>query len=638
MTHASAAQQVRAFIDFPPDNAKGQRLRARFESPLALLTAWLPEQVLPLLAELEKHAAQGHWCLGALAYEAASAFDAKLISHPARPGWPLAQFAVFDTALPWPAGDASSQSMDAEANPAWQFSMTERDYASKVESARQAMAAGDCYQINLTGRLEADFSGDVADWMARLQAAQPDGYALWLDWGDRQFLSASPELFFDWRPDTSSNAAKTAATGYLSCKPMKGTAPRNADPLQDAAAKQTLADSAKERAENVMIVDLLRSDMGRIAVAGSVQVEQLFEIQALPTVWQMTSTITARTRPATTLIDIFSALFPCGSITGAPKASAMQWITRLEDGARGVYCGAAGVIKPGGAATFNVPIRSVMLEKNPHQLQSEQQNSLKNSPQKSAQDTAKSSELNTAWQAVYGVGSGITFYANAKDEWIELAHKSRLLERSTQAFDVLETLRLEDGNYWLLELHLARMAQSASYFGYRWDKLEVTAALQALAQKHNAGCWRVRLCTSRSGAISLAAFALEVTPEPVFFKINLDALDTRSSNAEFVQHKTTRRQHYDQRLLPDCFDTLLLNERGEFTEFTRGCLALRIDGEWLTPALQSGLLPSTYRTYLIAEKRISQAVLTPADLQRADGVAFFNSVRGWLAAKIAPGT
>jgi para-aminobenzoate synthetase/4-amino-4-deoxychorismate lyase len=619
LTHASAAQPVRAFIDFPPDQATGQRLRARFESPLALLTAWLPEQVLPLLTELEKHAAQGHWCLGALAYEAASAFDAKLISHPARAGWPLAQFAVFDTALPWPAGDASRQSADAGINPSWQFSMTELEYASKVESARQAMAAGDCYQINLTGRLEADFSGDIAGWMARLQAAQPDGYALWLDWGNRQFLSASPELFFDWRPEGASSADKTGA-GKLSCKPMKGTAPRNADPVQDAAAKQTLADSDKERAENVMIVDLLRSDMGRIAVAGSVQVEQLFEIQALPTVWQMTSTITARTRPATTLVDIFSALFPCGSITGAPKASAMQWITKLEDGARGVYCGAAGVIKPGGAATFNVPIRSLMLEKNPHQLQSE-----KNSPEKNT--------ASTAWQAVYGVGSGITFYANAKDEWIELAHKSRLLERSTQAFDLLETIRLEDGNYWLLELHLARMAQSANYFGYRWDALEVTAALQALAQNHSAGCWRVRLCTSRSGAISLAAFALEVTPEPVLFKINLDALDTRSSNAEFVQHKTTRRQHYDQRLLPDCFDTLLLNERGEFTEFTRGCLALRINGEWLTPALQSGLLPSTYRTFLIAEKRISQAVLTPADLERADGVAFFNSVRGWLAAK-----
>jgi len=591
---------LRAFIDFPESEEAPGRWRARFADPTEVLTAWQPGEVEAVLRRAQAHAEAGRWCLGALAYEAAIAFDATLPTHAPLPGWPLARFAVFDRALPWPEiGERHAASRDTP----WSFSMSRELYGLRVERGREAMAAGECYQINLTGALEAEFSGDVAQWMARMQAAQPDGYLLWLDWGEQQVLSASPELFFHWRPEPGG--------GRLVCRPMKGTAPRHADAALDAQARDQLLASGKERAENVMIVDLLRSDLGRVALPGSVRVPSLFEVQALPTVWQMTSTTTARTRPGIGVPEIFGALFPCGSVTGAPKARAMHWIRELEDGPRGIYCGAAGVLRPGGAATFNVPIRTTMLER-------------------------KAPENPPSWSARYGVGSAVTFYANAQAEWQELAAKARLLERSTQAFDLLETLRLDDGRYWLLEPHLARMACSAGYFGFAWDEAEVRELLQALAQRHPAGAWRVRLTQGSSGRPHAQAFALEPTREPVLFALAKRVPGTQAAPHEFVVHKTTRRDHYESRLRTETglFDTLLLNERGELTEFTRGNVALRIGGQWLTPALHCGLLAGTCRADLLDRGAIAEAVLVPADLERAQEVAFFNSVRGWLRAQL----
>ena len=591
---------MRAFIDFPNGEDTPGRWRASFADPIEVLTARHTGEVAAVLRRAQAHAEAGRWCLGALAYEAAGAFDASLEAHEPLAGWPLARFAVFEHALPWPK---AVESRSASQCTSWNFSMPREIYGQRLEQARAAMGAGECYQVNLTGTLTAEFSGDVAQWMARMRAGQPGGYLLWLDWGEQQVLSASPELFFDWRP--------APAGGRLVCRPMKGTAPRHADAAMDAQAREELLQSGKERAENVMIVDLLRNDLGRIARPGTVRVPQLFEPHALPTVWQMTSTVTARTRPGVGLPEIFGALFPCGSVTGAPKARAMHWIRELEDGPRGIYCGAAGVLRPGGAATFNVPIRTTMLDR-------------------------RVNDGKPSWSARYGVGSAVTFYANAQAEWQELAAKARVLERSTQAFDLLETLRLEDGVYWLLEEHLARMARSASYFGFFCDDAEVRARLQALAQRHPAGVWRVRLTLAPSGHLDAQAFALEPSVEPVLFALAGRALDTQAAAQEFVVHKTTRRDHYDSRLRGESglFDTLLVNERGELTEFTRGNVALLIDGEWLTPALHCGLLPGTYRAELLARGRIAEAVLTPADLDRVQEVAFFNSVRGWLRAQL----
>lgn len=617
---------MRALIDFPAKPPVGAdltppgRWQAHFAEPRAVLTAWHLEEVPGVLQQVQAQARAGRWCVGELAYEAAPAFDAALLTHRARPGWPLARFAVFERVLPWPQSamnDSERPPQRAPTEPAapWRFGRNRQDYAARVERARQAMAAGECYQVNLTEALQARLEGfdaaEVVAWFARLRRAQPGGYQAWLDWGEQQVLSLSPELFFDWQPD--------GAEGLLTCQPMKGTASRHADPLQDAQARQDLLESEKERAENVMIVDLLRNDMGRVAQPGSVRVSRLFEVQALPTVWQMTSTITARTRSAVGLPELFSALFPCGSVTGAPKTRAMHWIRALESGPRGVYCGAVGVVRPGGAATFNVPIRTVTLEREPER-----------------DPAAPRVSGPRPWRAHYGVGSAITFYAEPQAEWQELAAKSRFLERAMGDFELLETLRLQDGQYDLLAQHLARMGSSAAYFGFVWRAGAAQACLTELARAHPLGNYRVRLTWSADGQARAQAFELESLLEPVLFNLSDMPLETLGREHEFVVHKTTRRAHYTARLrpAPGVFDTLLVNERGELTEFTRGNVALKIDGQWLTPALQCGLLAGTLRAELMASGQITEAVLGVADLQRAQEVAFFNSVRGWLRAQL----
>ena len=616
---------MRAYLDFPealPAAVSGlaRRWRARFENPVAILIAKAANEVLPVLEQVHAHALAGRWCVGEVAYEAASGLDAALPVRVPRAGWPLVRFAVYDVAQPCtepdvkPDRDDGAESPKASPRaPSWYNETTYDRYAQQVERAQQAMSDGECYQVNLTHALHGTWDGataaDIATWFTRLRAAQPGGYQAWLDWGDQHVLSLSPELFFDWRPD--------GAQGVLTCQPMKGTAPRDGDPERDAAAATALQSSDKERAENVMIVDLLRNDMGRVAVPGSVKVQELFGVMALPTVWQMTSTLTARTMPAVGIPELFAALFPCGSVTGAPKARAMHWITALEDTPRAVYCGAVGVVRPGGAATFNVPIRTITL----------------------AQPEAQQlTPTQAQWRAHAGVGSAITFYANARAEWQELAAKTRYLERAQSTFELLETLLLENGRYTLLPEHLARMQCSAAYFQFAGSTAKAMAALSALALKHPQGVWRVRLISSALGEVQVQAFELAPTAEPVTINISDMPLDSSGRDHEFLMHKTTRRAHYDTRLRlgSGVFDTLLVNERAEITEFTRGNVALLLDGRWYTPPLGCGLLPGTERARLLAQGRITEQVLTLVDVERAQELAFFNSVRGWLRAVVQP--
>jgi para-aminobenzoate synthetase/4-amino-4-deoxychorismate lyase len=390
---------------------------------------------------------------------------------------------------------------------------------------------------------------------------------------------------------------------------MKGTAARESDPALDQAARERLHASAKERAENVMIVDLLRNDMGRLAETGTVRVERLLDVEAWPTVWQMTSTITAQARPGVDLLAVLDALFPCGSITGAPKRQAMHHITALEAGPRGPYCGALGVVRPGGHATFNVPIRTLSLRRD---------------------------EADTAWQARYGVGSGLTVYADPAAEWRELMTKSRLLHRVGEAFALLETLRLEAGRCWLLDHHLQRLAESAAHFGYPLDLPRVQAALDALCAAHPDGLWRVRLQLAADGGVDAQAFAMTETASPVRVALAPAALNTDDALQEFILHKTTRRAHYEALAPSDpaLFDHLLFNARGEVTEFTRGNVAVLLEGQWVTPPLACGLLAGTYRRELLAQGRLREAVVTMAELDQAKGLAFFNGLRGWLDATL----
>jgi anthranilate/para-aminobenzoate synthase component I len=373
---------VHALLDFPGGAAR--RCRHAFSEPVRVLQADGLEQVAGAVAGAERLACDGAWVLGFVAYEAAPAFDRALTVATPHAGLPLAWFAAYDRARPPPP--------EAEGTPvgmgAWSWRTPPAEASAQIEAIRADIAAGRVYQVNLTTRREASFRGDTRSLFSALRRAQPDGYCLYLDAGAWQILSVSPELFFDRRAD-----------GGLTAQPMKGTAARGSDARRDAAAREALLGSAKEQAENLMIVDLLRNDMSRVAHGGTVRVARLFEAIALPTAWQMTSTIQCRLRAGTGLAEVFQALFPCGSVTGAPKIAAMARIRALEGTARGAYCGAIGVIRPGGHATFNVGIRTVTVD-------------------------------SVRGRAECGIGSGITWDSRAADEIDEWKVKARFLLRA----------------------------------------------------------------------------------------------------------------------------------------------------------------------------------------------------------------
>ncbi|MEZ5643690.1 MAG: chorismate-binding protein [Burkholderiaceae bacterium] len=570
-----------------------------------MVQAWSLDQVRPAIALVEAHAAAGRWCVGGIAYEAAPAFDPCLPTRPADTHWPLVWFGVYDAPVD-PTSPRPPHQAPAPVD--WSMAWDRGHYLSQARLAHNAMTAGECYQINLTtaatGHLE-DGPGDGAGgWMDALHRHQGNAYLLWLDDGRRQVMSASPELFFDWQPGPQG--------GHLRCQPMKGTAARESDPARDRAARDALRASAKERAENVMIVDLLRNDMGRLARTGTVQVDSLLDVQAWPTVWQMTSTVTARTCPGLGLSDVLTALFPCGSVTGAPKRQAMHHIAKLDDRPRGLYCGALGVVRPGGHATFNVPIRTLCLHR-----------------------TGPASP-SSGWLVRYGVGSGLTVCADPADEWREIMAKTRHLHRIGHPFELLETLRLEDGRYSRLPLHLDRLGTAAAHFGHGFDPDHVAHALEDLRATHPHGLWRVRLLLNADGQAHVQAHAMEETAGPVRVALAPRSLNTEEDLREFILHKTTRRAHYEALAPTDpaVFDHLLFNQRGEVTEFTRGNVAVLLDGQWWTPALGCGLLPGTLRRELLENGRLQEAVIPVERLSQAQGLAFFNGLRGWLPAAL----
>ena len=572
--------------------------RHAFTHPTQSLTAHTTNQVRPLLDQVDALARQGHWCIGYVRYEAAPAFDKAFTTHPA--DGPLAYFAIYDQAHPWPETEteteteteAKAESKDPTQDTAqvqWHSPLQRQDFNQRMAHIHQAIAAGDLYQVNYTSPLHGTLQGDARALFKALQRAQPNGYAAFLDTGDEQVLSVSPELFFDWQDDR------------ILVRPMKGTAPRGASAADDERITQTLRTSPKELAENVMIVDLLRNDLSRIAQPFSVKTSRLFHVETLPTVFQMVSDVQARTRPGTTLADVFTALFPCGSITGAPKVRAMQLIKEIEPEARGVYCGTVGVVRPGGHATFNVAIRTVTVR---------------------------------GQAARCGIGSGITFDATADDEWQEWRIKRGFLERASQRFSLLETMRLDNGQWRDAPLHAARLARCAAHFGYPLSTTALQDQLEQLTQSHPHGLWRVRLLLAARGEVSATAYPLEPNPERVTLKL----ADTpfEAADSEFVRFKTTHRAHYDAYNPTDAgvFDTLLYNRHGELTECIRGNIAVKLDGRWITPPLRCGLLGGVARERFLQSGELTKAVVHLQDLPRAQGLAFVNSLRGWLAADL----
>ncbi len=461
-------------------------------------------------------------------------------------------------------------------------SIDEPAYAAMVDAAAALIAAGDIYQANLTFAAHVGVAGHPLSLYRRLRAAAAAPYAALVHTGSAWLLSLSPELFFD------------LDAGRLTARPMKGTAPRGATRADDDAAATALATDPKNRAENLMIVDLLRNDLSRVAAPGSVAVPDLFAVERYPTLLQMTSTITATT--AAHPVDVLTAIFPCGSITGAPKIRAMQVIADLEAGPRGVYTGSIGFIS-GETAAFNVAIRTLVL---------------------TADGTAR-----------IGLGAGIVADSVPADEWRECLAKGAFLARRA-APDLIETMRCEGGTVALLDHHLARLAASADYLGYALDRDAVRGAVEAAAA---GATGRLRLLVSPTGATAVLLSPLPaVPPAPVAVALAPLAVDGDDWR---LRHKTTDRAFYDDaRVASGAFEVVFTTPDGHVTEgsFTN-VFVPRGDGVLLTPPLGLGLLPGILRADLIASGRAVEAALTPADLTH--GFLIGNALRGLLAARLS---
>ena len=510
------------------DDLTGHDPSFRLVGPAGVLEARRPDEVAGVLAAAEQAAARGLWVAGYVAYEAAPGLDPALRVRPPGPddafgAAPLAWFAMFEgreeTVLPDPPAD---QPVVPAAT--WAASMTRASYDAAIGRIHQHIAAGETYQVNFTLRLRARVDGDARGLYRDLCFAQRGAYAGYLDTGRFRVLSASPELFF--RIDGR----------HIATKPMKGTAPRGRWLAEDEEIKRRLEGSVKDRAENAMIVDLLRNDLGRVAREGTVTWSDVFAPERFETVWQLTSGVAADLRPDASLVDVFRALFPCGSVTGAPKVSTMGIIAALEHDARGVYCGTVGYLAPDGApgprARFNVAIRTVV-----HDAET--------------------------GDAAYGVGGGITWDSQAAAEYDETVAKARVLTERRPPLRLLETLAHEpSGGYRRLEEHRARLRSSADYLGIEIDEAAVAAALDREAGRFPTKAARVRLLVDRHGRVEIGSAPLADTREPVRLAIDRDHPVDPADPLLF--HKTTLRGRYEaaRERFPDADDVVLVNTRG----------------------------------------------------------------------------
>ena len=583
------------------DLVAGAERAFRLAEPVGVIEARRPGEVAGAIDAAGSAAARGLWAAGFVAYEAAPGLDPELSVHVRAPDdpfaeLPLAWFALFERKEDLPPLEPGRLDPSGSEGSPWRPSVDRAIYDAAVERIRELIAAGHTYQVNHTIRLRAMIQGDERGFYRDLCLAQRGGYAAFLDLGRFRVLSASPELFF--RIDGE----------RITTKPMKGTAPRGRWPAEDEEIAARLVASSKERAENAMIVDLLRNDLGRICRTGSVEVERMVEAERFETVWQLTSTIEGDLRPEITLLDAFRALFPSGSVTGAPKVRTTRIIADLEDSARGPYCGAIGYLSPPGSgeprANFNVAIRTVVLD----------------------------TQTRTA---EFGVGGGITHDSSASGEYEEILAKARVLSDVRPAFELFESLAHAPAEgFRHLNEHLERLAASARYFGFRFELEEAAATLkQAVDDVTEPSV--VRLTLARDGALSTDVRDLPPAEERV--RVSLDDEPVDPSDV-WLFHKTTRRGPYERRRdrRPDVNDVVLVNDRGEVTESTVANLAVRLEGVWVTPPIDAGLLPGTYRTVLLREGRLIERPVTVDGLRGAGELALVSSVRGWRPAVLVP--
>lgn len=579
-----------------------------FQNPTTILRATHLEDVLPTLSKVDQAIENNQYVAGFITYEAAPAFEPAMHVVEAKSKMPLVWFGVFEK----PTRIASSleeltQTQIFRPSPTWTPEISLAQYRSAIEEIQRAIANGLNYQVNYTFRLRSEFKSHPWEYFVQLYQQQPTAYAAYVEADEWVVCSVSPELFFSWNQPNSDDPEKRLMT-----KPMKGTAARGKTEATDQAAKTWLQASLKNRAENVMIVDVIRNDLSKIAKLNSLEVTRLCQVETYPSVHQMTSTVSAKTNVS--LSEMFRCLFPCASITGAPKIEATKTIAYLEQSPREIYCGSIGIAGPGFQkksrfAQFNVAIRTLLLNREIH-------------------------------QAEYGTGGAITWDSRWEEEYQESQMKSQILHG---VHSLLETLLwCPQKGYILLEEHLTRLKTSSYFFRIPFDLDLIKAALADLpkTQMVKNEPYKVRLTLSRDTGIFCTATLLDVfTPNE---SIQIAKTPIRSTDL-LLQHKTTNRKIYEQLLKehPDATDVILWNEREEITETTRFNILIQVDESlWITPPQSCGLLAGTFRNALLFNPSFRKAlskigiatlqeqIVSMEAFQRASKICIINSLRG----------
>ena len=540
------------------------------------------KEVKHLLAEVEDYQNQGYYVVGYVSYESAPAFETKfeVIDSPLMSEY-LLYFTIHDT--------VQTESIPLTYEPvllpeSWQELTSAEEYKAAIEHIHHHIRQGDTYQVNYTVQLQQNITADTFAIYNRLVVEQNAHYNAFIQHDDVSIISVSPELFF-----------KKDGDG-LTTRPMKGTTNRGLTTETDLKQAQWLAQDQKNRSENMMIVDLLRNDMNRISKIGSENVKSLCLVEQYSTIWQMTSTIETQLLPNSSLGDIFQALFPCGSITGAPKIATMAIIKDVEKQARGVYCGAIGILLPNGPTIFNVAIRTLQMQGN---------------------------------KAIYGVGGGITWDSKWEAEYEETKQKSAVLYRQNPKFDLISTGRIHRGKLLFLKEHLNRLQESSRYFSYPFNKEEVQNQVEDLCQSLDFDTdYRLKMSLAKNGELTFEHNQLTGLAD-VFCQARL-VEQTHPLDSPYTYFKTSYRPHIS--LEPH--EQIYYNQKKELLETSIGNLVLKIEDQLYTPPVHLGLLNGIYRQSLIANNQVTERVLTLDNLKQAQAIYGCNAVRGLYELKV----
>ncbi|MFT4762800.1 MAG: para-aminobenzoate synthetase/4-amino-4-deoxychorismate lyase, partial [Saprospiraceae bacterium] len=594
-----------------------------FGSPKMVLTTKHLHEVLPILQRVESLIQEHqYYAAGFISYEASTAFDDALQTHKGD-DFPLIWFGLYEKPTVFNFDkNVANNAFDLK----WLPSISKKAYFEALEKVRHFIKIGDTYQVNFTMRQFAaayfppapkeksdaasEFDttnnqkpfnqlksnsplrvgGQRTAFSLFQNIAQTAPYGAFINIDDFSICSASPELFFKVK------------NGEITASPMKGTASRGRTNAEDEFLKNQLYNSQKDRSENVMIVDMIRNDLSKIAAIGTVNTPKLFDIEKYPTVWQMTSRVEGKTTAS--LSELMTALFPCASITGAPKASTMRIISALENTPRRIYTGTIGFIKPDGDMQFNVAIRTALFDEKNGRVE-------------------------------YGTGGGITIKSETQKEYEEALLKTKIITQSTnsQSFKLLETILWSSKNEWfLLDKHLERLADAAAYFGYKIDLKKIEETLFKRAGRFEKIAQKVRLLVERNGTFIIENHELkgrnmnDVSDSPAGIGYGRKPVQIATQPVDsydvFLFHKTTNREIYEQNLrqFPDAKDVILWNERGEITESCYGNVVI-FDGEsYWTPPVESGLLNGVFRQYLLEKGTIRERVILKEELEKMDAV------------------